>query len=253
MYLDFWPLVSKVWTQRFGIRPLLVYIDEDHSIPIDTTYGSVIKMKPVPNIPVYLQCQWVRFWITTQFPDKICMTSDIDMLPISKSYFIDTIASLPDDFYVHLNANVQYGDQPLYLPVCYHVAKGSFFRDLFSLHTSWEESARMIATLPIEQNDYNKTIEYLADKPQWGIDELYTTTCVVNYPEKSRIRLVNRTHFRIDRSDWVWSEHLINMDAYADSHSLRPYGDPEHRPKIDALVNVLLRPRGLKQILHKRT
>lgn len=252
LYLDFWPLVSKVWTLRFGIRPLLIYIDEDHSIPIDTTYGGVLKLKPVPDVPVYLQCQWVRFWIASQFPDKVCMTSDIDMVPISKSYFIETIASIPDNKYVHLNANTRYGDKELYLPVCYHIAKGALFKEIFSLHASWEDSIRMLASLPIEQNDYNKTIAHLADKPQWGIDEEYTTKCVIDYPDRSRIVLVNRTHKRIDRDSWEWTEEEALADVYADSHSLRPYRDPEHRPKIDRLLDFLTHTRGLKQILHKR-
>jgi len=252
MYLDFWPLVSKVWSVRFGLRPLLVYIDEDHSIPIDTTYGDVIKMKPIPDIPVYLQCQWVRFWATTLFPNRICMTSDIDMIPISKPYFVQTIASIPDDTYVHLNANLTLGSKELYLPVCYHVAKGSLFQEVFGLHASWEQSIRMLASLPMEQNAYTATIPYLKDKVQWGIDEEYTTTRVIDYTDRSRIVFVNRTHKRIDRDKWDWTEEDVLADVYADSHSLRPYRDPEHGPKIDRLVDFLTRPRGLKQILHKR-
>jgi hypothetical protein len=118
MYLDFWPLVSKVWNIRFGLRPLLIYIDENHSIPIDTTYGDVIKMKPVPDVPVYLQCLWVRYWIPTQYPEKVCMISDIDMFPISKSYFTETIKSVSDDKYVHLHTC------PDYLPAAIILPKG---------------------------------------------------------------------------------------------------------------------------------
>lgn len=247
MYLDFWPLVSKVWTLRFGIRPLLIYIDEDHSIPIDTTYGGVLKMKPIPDIPVYLQCLWVRYWMPTQFPDKVCMISDIDMFPISKSYFIDTIAGVPDDKYVHLYTCSDY------LPSCYHVAKGALFKKVLGMPESWEDALRMIHAQKVNPNDYNKSLAFLDDKPQWGVDEAYATHCVREYADRSIFVFVNRTHKRIDRDKWEWTEDELIADTYADSHSLRPYGDPENRARIDRLLEVLLQPRGLKQILHKRT
>jgi hypothetical protein len=248
MYLDFWPLVSKVWSVRFGLRPLLVYIDEDHSIPIDTTYGDVIKMKPIADIPVYLQCLWVRYWIPVLFPEKVCMISDIDMIPISTSYFLDTIAKVPDDMYVHLYTC------PDYLPSCYHVAKGRRFKQVLKLHDTWEDSIRMMHDRKVNpKTDYNSKISFLDDKPQWGVDEEYASECVRTHPDRSIFIFVNRTHKRIDRDNWDWTEEDVLADVYADSHSLRPYRDPEHRPKIDRLLDVLLQPRGLKKILHKRT
>jgi hypothetical protein len=62
--------------------------------------------------------------------------------------------------------------------------------------------------------------------------------------------LVNRTHKRIDRERWAWTAEDIVADAYADSHSLRPYG--AHRQEIDRLVTFLTQMRGLSQILYKR-
>lgn len=249
MYLDFWPLVSKVWNVRFGLRPLLVYIDENHTIPIDTTYGDVIKMKPIPGIPVYLQCQWVRFWITTQFMDKICITSDIDMFPVSKRYFVEMLKDISDDKYVHLNALTLPNGKDMYLPVCYHVAKGSVFCRVLGLDTSWEDSMNMLTNLPTKPNPYNLTIDYLKDKPQWGIEEEYTTRRVDEYPDKSIFVLINRTHYRIDRGDWKWTKHAIDADAYADSHSIRPYRNPENTQRIDELVSYLIQRQSLVTVL----
>lgn len=246
MYLDFWPLVSKVWNVRFGLRPLLVYIDEDHTIPIDTTYGDVIKMKPVPDIPVYLQCLWVRYWIPIQFLEKVCMISDIDMFPISKSYFTDTIKTVSDDKYVHLYTCTDY------LPSCYHVAKGKVFKKVLALHDKWEDSLRMIHDRKVNPNTYNSNIEFLKDKQQWGVDEEYATERVRSYPDRNLFVFVNRTHQRIDRDKWEWTEQDIKADAYADSHSIRPYRDPKNTQRIDALVEYLVRKPTLQNLLHKR-
>lgn len=250
MYLDFWPLVSKVWNIRFGLRPLLVYVDENHDIPIDTTYGDVIKMKPVHDVPIYLQCQWVRFWITTQFPDKICMTSDIDMFPISTYYFVGMIRDIPNNRYVHLNSSVDY------LPVCYHVAKGSLFKQVLGLHDSWEESIRHLydQNLGHDCSVDDPTNTVLVGKPNWGADESYTTKRITEYFDQSIFALIRRRHARIDRADWAWSKRRVDEDFYADSHSIRPYRDPKNRERIDTLVEHLTRrPRTFQSILHKFT
>jgi hypothetical protein len=232
-YLDFWPLVSKVWKEKFGITPLLVYIDENHDIPIDETYGTVIKMKPVNGIPLYLQCQWVRLWIPSQFPDKICITSDIDMFPISKKYFVDQIADIPDTKYVHIN--------PFHenIPICYHVARGDTFKDILSLEDSWEDSIRNLDGLKIGHDCSTPDNPILDGKIHWGADEEHATRKIRTYLDQSVFVMIRRTHGRIDRSYWNYSVDGIKHDAYADSHSIRPYST--YKVEIDRLVNSILR------------
>ena len=226
-YLDFWPLVSKVWKQKFGIEPLLVYIDENHDIPIDETYGKVIKMKPVKDVPVYLQCLWIRYWIPSQFPEKVCILSDIDMFPISKTYFVHQIANVSDEKYVHLNPNHQY------IPSCYHVAKGKYYTQVFKLHSTWEESIRFLHSLDMGTPHSIKEGEIMH---QWGVDEHYATECLRTYPDQSLFVLIPRKHQRIDRTQWVYSPHLMRRDVYADSHSVRPYSHPTVKMLVDKLL-----------------
>ena len=232
-YLDFWPSVSKVWNIRFGLRPLLVYIDENHDIPIDTTYGNVIKMKPVSGVPLYLQCQWVRFWIPSQFPNKVCITSDIDMFPISRSYFMHQIERIPDSKYVHINP-----DQSN-IPVCYHIAKGSLFKKVLRLDDSWETSIRSLYAQNMGHDCFTSesTNLILKDKIQWGADEEYSTKLIRNYADPSVFVFIRRNKGRIDRSDWAWTRAEIDQDIFADSHSIRPYS--QYKNEIDALVRAL--------------
>jgi len=103
MYLDFWPIVSKLWKQKFNIEPILIYIDEEKDKEISEEYGTVLRLTPLENIPLYIQTLWSRYWLPSLYPNKTCIISDIDMLPLSKEYFIDKIKEIPDDKYVHLN------------------------------------------------------------------------------------------------------------------------------------------------------
>lgn len=231
-YLDFWPLVSRVWKEGFGLEPILLYIDENHDIPIDETFGKVIKMKPIPNVPQYLQCLWVRYWWPSQVPDKVCMISDIDMFPVSKHYFVDQIASIPDTKYVHLNPTHNF------LPSCYHIAKGALFKQVLDLELSWDESVTALYKRELGHNCFDGTNPILKDKLQWGSDEEYATRKIRGYSDQSLFVMIPRTHRRIDRAHWVYSFPNIRADMYADSHSIRPYS--QYKSEIDALMGAIL-------------
>lgn len=232
-YLEFWPLVSKVWKLKFNIEPLLVFIG-DESTPIDETYGKVIRMKPIDNVPLYLQCQWVRFWIPSQFPDKVCLTSDIDMFPLSKRYFVDQLEAISDSKYVHLNY------QKPTLPVCYHAAKGYLFKQVLNLDDDWETCMRNFNALNLGHDcsvkDPNNPI--LQNKPNWGAEEEYVTQKISSYNDQSLFVFLNRTHERLDRSYWVWSLNDIHTDRFADSHSIRPYS--QYKGYIDNLLDTII-------------
>jgi hypothetical protein len=235
-----------------GIEPILIYIDENHDIPIDTTYGRVLKLKPVPGIPTYMHSVWGRFWGATLFPDKVCIVSDIDMFPISKTYFFDQISRIPATRYVHLYSPLnrvrpdRFAAQPRgayfyssdnIIPVCYHVATGRMLTTVLRINPSWEQSVRDLAShsyVPREIHGQHQTM------PSWGIDEDYTTKLINSYPDQSVFSFLPRTHLRIDRGKWEYTLEHMRLDVYADSHSVRPYSDPACKVKIDELVNMLL-------------
>jgi hypothetical protein len=229
-YFDFWKIVSRIWRTKFNVLPILVYIDENHDVEIDQTYGTVFKLKPIKGIEISLQCLWVRYWVTSQFPDKICILSDIDMLPISKKYFIDQIAGIDDDKYIHLNP------APGYLASCYHVAKGSNFKKVLDLDDSWETSITRLNSMKLGYTHAVEKNVFLG----WGSDEIFATDRILNkYPVKEIFVFLSRSHERIDRSNWNYTVDEILNDKYADSHSIRPYS--EHKDEIDKLVDIILR------------
>jgi hypothetical protein len=240
-YLDFWPLVSKVWKLKFDVTPVLVYIDENHDIPIDTTYGIVLKYKPIPGIPVYLQCLWVRYWIPSQYPDKVSIISDIDMFPISRKYFVHSIALIPDYRYVHLNPDTSN------FPSCYHVALGSTFVKVLRLAETWTES--MFEVYRSDAATYEHTVvgSDLMKLQKWGLDEAYATQRLHEYPDRSIFVLLKRNRPRLDRSDWTYTEDDFTQDLIADSHSIRPYQD--HKEEIDKLVDLILK-SGLSRVYY---
>jgi hypothetical protein len=237
LYLDFWPIVSKIWKKKFNITPILYYIDENHNIEISEEFGKVIKLKPIDNIPVYLQCLWVRYWAFSEYPDDINILSDIDMLPLSKEYFIDSIESVDSNMYVHLNPCIDtYG----MLPSCYHVCSGKLFKEIVNIHDKWEDSIKFIHSLQIGSDPGGM----LSGKHKWFTDERYSSEQVLNYQKNnpSKIKLIDRIDGqngrRIDRSHWFYDNNKLKDEWYFDSHSIRPYG--ENQVEINKIVNIVL-------------
>lgn len=218
LYIDFWESVSKVWKEKFNIDPILLLVSNDN-IDMDQTYGKVLRFNIIEELPIYLQTLWIRYWATSLFEDDICIISDIDMYPLSKKYFIDQIKDIDDDKYVHINPCYQsYGT----LPSCYHIAKGSLYKEILNLHDKWEDSINHLFNLNTGRDPGGE----LSSKNHWFADEIYSSNKIFNYKEKNpdKIKFLYREEGRrIDRSSWIYDENKLSEGWYYDSHSIRPY------------------------------
>lgn len=231
LYSDFWPIVSKIWYQYFNIEPVLLYINDNNTIAKpETKYGTVIEVQPLANIPVSLQSLWIRYWHPITEPDTVFMISDIDMLPLSKYYFVDSLLNYNDYTYLHINPCIEsYG----LIPSCYHIGKGALFQEVLDLSTSFEDSVGEVYGF---DNTHSTT--------GWFNDEKYATYKILSklQSNSSPIRLIPRLGGqggrRIDRSNWSYDPNLLKQDYYFDAHSVRPYS--QYQLQIDALCNILL-------------
>lgn len=236
LYLDFWPIVSKVWKEKFDIEPILYYIDENHDIDITEEFGKVIKLKPIEDIPIYLQCLWVRYWSFSQYPNDVCILSDIDMIPLSRYYFIRQLENIEEEKYVHINPMYNEG----ILPSCYHICKGEKFKNILGLHETFEDSVRYI----YELNEGTDPGGYLSGNNHWFSDERVSHKKIIEYKQKypNEIIFITRNGgqngHRIDRLNWKYDVNLLKKEYYYDSHSIRPYSN--YKSEIDNLINVIL-------------
>lgn len=222
-YVQFWPIVAKVWKGVVGLPCTLVVIGSpDESI--DTSLGDVIFFEPLEGIPTSLQAQVIRLFIPCldQYQDQICLISDIDMIPLCKRYFKRSVKNIPDDRFVVYRDGLHKGER---YPMCYNAAKGCVFREIFNVK-SLEDIRAVI-------------IEWAALDLKWNTDELMLTQLVKNWHETSQrcVCLGHDAEKRIDRSDWAYSEHLVRKHFYIDAHMVRPYLD--YKAAIDQLVTCL--------------
>lgn len=216
MYLDFWPVVSRVWKLKFNIDPILIYVDEK-DLNIDESFGKVIKLTPIKGISSIPQSQFARLWYLQFLFENICITSDIDMIPLSPWFFKTQLKNIDSSKYILMSAD----DKGM--NICYNVASGNKFKEMLELSESWEDQISILNS-PF----YQKNNEIL-----WASDEIYLEEKLKN---KSYMRLIGHgANSRIDRSNWNYDISKLKLGMYYDCHSLRPYN--QYKNQIDNLIN----------------
>ncbi len=225
LYYDFWEPVSKVWTEKIGITPVLLYFGTNSP---SQKYGEVVHMDVDSKHPSYLRTLWSRYWYPSTKPEQVFCISDIDMIPLNKDYFTTIIDPIPDSTYVHLVDHLP-------LPSCYHVAKGKLFAKALELPTSFEESLDVLSAAGVGTG--HPEFEFA----QWGSDEAYATNMIISKHRSRKIdlKVVNRKPYqgRLDRSNWNYDPNDVCMGRYLDCHSIRPYAD--HKEEIEKLIGCI--------------
>lgn len=214
----------------------------------DTTYGEVEVIPLVKDVPSIIQALIGKFYFTKTEPETTWKIGDLDLYPLQKKHFIDSIKDINDDKYVHLHGHA-YGenwrDTVHGLAGYFHVAKGKIFeRELNFTHKSFEDVVNEI----YNSNKWGiKFYDFLASEvskkasPHWGwfcCEEMYTGDLLKN--SKNLIELeppyIHESYYpRIDRSTMTYDEDKLLDGHYIDFHSPRPY--EEHTEIIEKIIS----------------
>ncbi len=222
LYLDFWPIVSKVWKEVFNITPVLGLIGDEESEMYDDGNGLVIKLKSIDGVDNGLLSQLVRLYLP-KFLEGNCIISDIDMIPLSKKYFIDDLKLYSDDDFIIMSSHHPQTINIKQYPMCYVVGNDKIFKSLFNLNNDWESFVRNIPSLG------------------WYTDQLYIYDVINSNPNfnyKFPKRNGGFTNNRIDRIMWGYDVNKLKDGHYVDSHLLRPYS--QYSEEITKLINHLI-------------
>ena len=222
MYIDLWPVVAPLW-KKMGLQPTLALI-ADQSCLVDSSLGDVIRFDPIPSIPEALHTQAIRLLLPALFPEDGCLIADIDILPISRSYFFDGVKGCPDDsFLVYRDKNGNPEDSQY--PMCYVAAKGSVFQSVFGVFS---------------RDDFEPILTKWNNLGYgWFSDQLILYRDVNDWESRGGhvVRLGHIVGPRLDRA--YWDYQLINLDIsqYIDCHCPRPY--LQYKQSIDLVADAI--------------
>lgn len=203
-YSEFAPLVSSMWS-KLGFEPFYAKIGSD-------------QFPNIEGIETSLQSQIVRLYATKLFPDRIVLTTDIDMLPFDQNYYW---SRLPRDYGQICIYSSDAHDGKRY-PMCYLSAYGKTFSEIVldSEDETWEQFVFRLNSLGLG----------------WNTDELYVTQRIDSSSAKKikydRGWEHGMAKNRLDRVYWNMRDV-----SYIDAHCPRPYS--KHKKEIDQLENLI--------------
>jgi hypothetical protein len=222
LYVEFWPAVAKAWT-AMGLRPTLVLIS--YSDCVDTRLGDVVRFDPIPGVPTAMQAQVYRLFLPALFPDEGCIISDMDMVPISKEYFVENAKScLNHSFLIYRDAALPKQRQ---YPMCYVAAKGKLFGSIFRIANRQDFADRL------------EECRSLFD--QWETDQLVLFRWVNEWQARggSVVKLGHKVKHRLDRADWKYHWSSKELHSAIDAHCPRPYS--LYKDSIDSIVDEVVK------------
>lgn len=225
LYYDFWDVIKPIWINHIKIKPILVKIS-DKDLITDNGDHIIHEIKKIDNINTGLQSQISRMYVTKFYEDKVCLTSDIDMIPISNDYFNNDINEYDQESLIIFSSDA-YTNNNRY-PICYNAGKGKLFTEILEIDSSFELYCKKLL-------NYNWG---------WDTDELYFGKMVNAYTNQKKIIKLHREWFngiaknRIDRVNWIYDPIKIKIGEYIDCHSLRPYTNYKHQ--INELINNII-------------
>lgn len=240
LYYPFWNIISKVYSENFGIKSTLMWhgIESDiDTYNLSKKYGDIIVLPIHPEYQIPWQTTWGYFYGTKFYPNEVCMTIGIDEILLSgfinqfiKNLNEDAYITVIDDAYSPSHWEKQNGTSP----TAYHIAKGKTFNKVYEFDDNF--------LTEIEKVYQSKDAFWSSGEDKWGIDESYSSKKLRQYRDckgeiisLSKFSFLQEKRINCRRTQEVpYDLNLLQAGLYSEIHCCRPY--PDHKDYIDTLV-----------------
>ena len=225
MYSDFIPLFIKTWIKLYpGVDVKILFIGDFIPEKFKEYNNNIILYKPEPNISSAFISQYIRILYPAllNYTNGILIT-DMDMLPMNKSYYIKNIEEYSDDKFIYLRDVCMEGKE---IAICYNVAINKIWKEIFNINSIEDINIRLKDVFCNLINGYHFR------GSGWGSDQLDLYKYVMEWNSKTnnfiKIHDLN-TGFsrlcrdRVDIKNIHEIENKIKTGFFSDYHCLRPY------------------------------
>jgi len=221
-YYNCVPLFVKAWQLILPEADIkIIYIGNELPSILEPYRKYIIMFEPIEDMHTAFQAQCIRLL----YPQLISrqegvLITDIDMIPLNKSYYVDSISDIDDTYFVAYRNNLY----PAEIPMCYNVALPSVWAALFAI----TDDIRNILT------NWYKTIVYEGghNKSGWSFDQAMLVKYYNMYTGPKKLLNDMCTNFkRLDR-DLIISLldtydstiiEIISKKIFSDYHLILPY------------------------------
>lgn len=238
-YSDYWNLQAEVWS-NMGIEPVLLLWGKKENTKATEKHGRIVEMEFSPDAIKSLQMTLSKFYYTQTEPETTWLTGDIDLCPLQRKWFTESIKEIPDDYYAHLSASAMTENNISWhthggsvgggrdLVAYFHAAKGRVFNDAYKFDgiSLTDYVNKIVATgkygrqIPEEckmmtPKDIATFVGSLSNnhtyQPYWCADENYTSDILWEAAKKG---LVNWRGASYVLFDWKNPDQSNRIDRY---------------------------------------
>ncbi len=216
-YIQFWPIVSEAWN-LMGVEPILIYTGEQKL----NLKGNVINFFS-KNIDSSFVAQNIRILYPSLLDGNTCLVSDIDNLPLSKKYFVDSVLSFNDDSFIIYRPDAC---PPNMISMMWNAASSSTWKEIFNIDSEKN----------IEKNLKKwYTKKYTVEGTAWYTDQIKLRKYVNKFSKKNKSRIVElddaeMRFFRFNRNRLEKHFNMIKENPnleFTDFHMPRPFNEYE--------------------------
>lgn len=240
-YYNLYPYVYKVWKDKFDLDLYLILISDIIPEILIPYKQYIILFKPIPNINSSYISQVIRILYPCLFENLNILITDVDIIPISKKYFFDSIKDYQDDKFISYTD--RYCKNNMYA-ICYNVANSSVWKKIFNINNLNDINNILI-------KNYNENYNGKKNCDGWYSDQKILFDFLEShkklYPSDIIVLTDNQTQY--NRLDGKSSEKLHNIktnkkiileniNSYSDFHMIRNY--PNNIPLLEEIINSIL-------------
>jgi hypothetical protein len=223
LYYEFFPLVHRAWREIVGVRVVLALVADEIPAALAPYAEDIIRFPPVRGVDTAFHAQCVRLLAPQllEVPsDQAVIISDVDMIPMSRDYYVVPLALAALEQFVVYRSNALPPESREF-PICYNAATRGVWAEVFGKVAGIAEVNRVVS-------DWSAAVT--TSDGRWSADQRLLYDRVARF-EASRVKLVvdRDTGFaRLDRGGMgkrlsPLQASLVARRYYADYHMKRPY------------------------------
>ena len=224
LYIDFVPIFIKTWNKLYpNIDIKIILIANKIPTDIEQYKNNIILFPPITNVSTSFTSQYIRLLYPCILSYKNgIMITDIDILPMNRTYFTKNILSFSNDKFIYFREKTffNYGQ----ICMCYNVALPSIWKDIFNIYSINDIKNRLKKRF--------KTINYIDGKftSSWMTDQIDLYNYINNWNKKTNnficLKEKDTKFYRLDRHKFNINDDTIKNNisngVYTDYHCNRP-------------------------------
>ena len=228
LYLDFVPFFIDCWKALYpGVQTRIILIADVIPEKLQEYVENLILFRPIEGVSTAFTSQYIRMLypaLLSEFAGGIMMT-DMDNVPMNRSFFTEHIKDIPDDRWVNLR-DWRTRDQ---ICMMWQVATQKIWKEVFKINTVEDIRKRI--------QEANSGIDYanIHGGEGWHTDQKDLFRYVMAWEgDTQRYVFLRDSNTGFNRLDRAYHAHplcsgdcrlyeAIRRGEFADYHALRPY------------------------------